>query len=191
MIKGDDKRGADLVALVRDSLAAGLSVTKETAPVYVCFPWKTYTEFLTAMRDNGLEPDNCIVWRKNFIGLGNANYRPQHELVFYCARGTWYGDQAQSDVWDIKRDNTGDYVHPTQKPLRIVERALINSSRKGDIVLDLFGGSGTTLVACEKRGRKARLMELDQKYCDVIVRRWQKLTGGRAVHAISGEEFGD
>ena len=120
------------------------------------------------------------MWDKKSIGLGNSNYRPQHEFIFYCKGGAWYGDKSQSDVWYMSRGATSKYVHPTQKPVELIERALNNSSKGGDVVLDLFGGSGSTLIAAEKIGRKACLMELDPKYCDVIVKRWEEFTGKTA-----------
>jgi len=181
MILGDDKRGDDLIALVRDALASAVASSKSGSATYVCFPWRTYSEFETAMEECGLKASACIVWDKKSIGLGNANYRPQHEFIFYCKGGAWYGDKAQSDVWSLSRGATGKYVHPTQKPVELIEQALNNSSKGGDTVLDVFGGSGSTLIACEKIGRHARLMELDPKYCDVIVKRWENFTGKKAV----------
>jgi DNA modification methylase len=162
---------------------------KGGAATYVCFPWRTYSEFEAALKECGLVPSACIVWDKKSIGLGNANYRPQHEFIFYIKGGAWYGDKAQSDVWYSSRGATGDYAHPTQKPVELIERAVNNSSKGGDIVLDLFGGSGTTMIAAEKNGRHSRLMELDPKYCDVIVQRWQGFTGKQAKLEGSGETF--
>lgn len=190
MIIGDDKQGDDLIALVRDAVSSAVSVSKSGAASYVCFPWRTYTEFEAAMLECGLEPSACIVWDKKSIGLGNANCRPQHEFIFYVKGGAWYGDKAQSDVWYMSRGATGEYVHPTQKPVELIERAINNSSKGGDTVIDIFGGSGSTLIACEKNGRVSRLMELDPKYCDVIVKRWQDFTGKKATHAETGAEFG-
>lgn len=132
----------------------------------------------------------CIVWDKKSIGLGNSHYRPQHEFIFYCG-GQWHGDKSQSDVWSLSRGSTSAYVHPTQKPVELVERALVNSSKAGDVVIDCFGGSGSTLIAAEKTGRHARLMELDPKYVDVIVARWQEFTGLQAVHADTGKTFAE
>ncbi len=191
MILGDDKTGDDLIALVRDALASAVAVSKSGSATYVCFPWRTYSEFEAAMEECGLKASACIVWDKKSIGLGNANYRPQHEFIFYCKGGAWYGDKAQSDVWSMSRGATGKYVHPTQKPVELVERAVGNSSKAGDIVVDCFGGSGSTLIACEKTGRHARLMELDPKYVDVIVRRWQEFTGKQATHAATGATFAE
>jgi DNA modification methylase len=189
MILGDDKTGDDLIALIRDALASAVTVSKSGSATYVCFPWRTYSEFEAAMEECGLKASACIVWDKKSIGLGNANYRPQHEFIFYCKGGAWYGDKGQSDVWSLSRGATGKYVHPTQKPVELIEMALNNSSKGGDTVLDVFGGSGSTLIACEKTGREARLMELDEKYVDVIVKRWQEFTGKKATLEATGLEF--
>jgi DNA modification methylase len=189
MILGDDKTGDDLISLIRDALASTVAVSKSGSATYVCFPWRTYSEFEAAMEECGLKASACIVWDKKSIGLGNANYRPQHEFIFYCKGGAWYGDKAQSDVWYMSRGATGAYVHPTQKPVEMIQRALENSSKGGDTVLDVFGGSGSTLIACEKTGRINRSMELDPKYCDVIVQRWQEFTGQIATLESDGKPF--
>jgi DNA modification methylase len=188
MILGDDKTGNDLIALIRDALLTAKMVSKSGASFYICFPWRTYSEFEAAMEECGLTASACIVWDKKSIGLGNANYRPQHEFIFYCKGGAWYGDKAQSDVWSLSRGATGKYVHPTQKPVELIEMALKNSSKGGDTVVDVFGGSGSTLIACEKLNRQAKLMELDPKYCDVIVKRWEDFTGKKAVLLIESVE---
>ena len=189
MILGDDKTGDDLIALIRDAIATGVAVSKSGSAKYVCFPWRTYSEFESALGECGLSPASCIVWDKKSIGLGNANYRPQHEFIFYIKGDAWFGDRAQSDVWYMSRGATGDYVHPTQKPVELIERAINNSSKGGDNILDLFGGSGSTLIACEKTGRINRSMELDPKYCDVIVQRWQEFTGQTATLESTGKPF--
>src|SRR4029077_7112688 len=118
-------------------------------------------------------------------------YKFQHEPIFYChvagQSDAWYGDKSQSTLW-LEKKPAANRLHPTMKPVELIERALLNSSKAGDIVVDLFGGSGSTLIACERRGRKARLMELDPKYVDVIVTRWQDLTGSAATLA-NGASF--
>jgi DNA modification methylase len=91
-------------------------------------------------------------------------------------------------VWELQKEARNEF-HPTQKPVELPERAINNSSKKGQLVLDLFGGSGSTLIACEKTGRHARLMELDPRYCDVIVKRWQQFTGKTATLEATGERF--
>jgi DNA modification methylase len=183
VIKNDDKTGDDLIQLIRDALASAVATTKAGASFYVCFPWRTYSEFEAAMNQCGLKTSACIVWDKKSIGLGLSNYRPQHEFIFYSKGDSWYGDKAQSDIWYMSRGATGKYVHPTQKPVELVEKAIINSSKAGDVILDVFGGSGSTMLAAEKIGRHARVMELDPKYCDVIVKRWEDFTGKQAVLA--------
>ena len=191
MIKGDDAQRSKLIELVQDAIANCKIVSKDGAGAYVCFPWRTYTEFESAVVTAGYQIKHCIVWDKKSVGLGNSHYRPQHEFIFYCSGGTWHGDKSQADVWYMSRGNTGAYVHPTQKPVELVEKALENSSKQGDSIIDCFGGSGSTMIACEKTGRHARLMELDEKYCDVIVKRWQEFTGREAVLESSGDKFND
>ena len=118
------------------------------------------------------QPKDTIVWKKNNFGLGKG-YRGQYELCFY------YGDfnGSDSDVWEVKRDT--NYLHPTQKPIDLILRAIKNSKPK--IVLDLFLGSGSTLIGCEKTNRICYGMELDTKYCDIIIERWEQFTGQKAV----------
>jgi DNA modification methylase len=189
MIMGDDAQGDDLVDLVGEALKRGAEFAKPGAAAYVCFTWRTYGEFARAVLAAGLSITGCIVWDKGSIGLGFQHYRPRHEFIFYCRGARWYGGRTEADVWSFSRGATADYVHPTQKPVELVCRALANSSLPGDVVLDLFGGSGSTLIACEKLGRSARLVELDPKYCDVIVRRWQAFSTRTAALASTGDTF--
>lgn len=191
MIKNDDAQGGDLVNLVRDAMTCAKTTSKEGAAAYVCFPWRTYAEFEAAIKSAGHDVSACIVWDKGSFGLGHQDYRPQHEFIFYSKGGAFYGDRSQSDVWYCKRDGHADYVHPTQKPVALSAKAIENSSKAGDTILDLFGGSGSTLIACQKLRRNARLMELDPKYCDVIVRRWQDFTGREAVLESTGQTFAE
>lgn len=191
MIKGDDLEGDNLINLVRDAVATCIASSKQGAAYYICFTWRTYAEFEEAIELGGATVANCIVWDKKSIGLGNSNYRPQHEFIFYVKGGAWYGDKSQSDVWYMSRGATGEYVHPTQKPVELVQKALENSSKPGDLILDVFGGSGSTLIACEKTSRHSRLVDLDPKYVDVIVKRWQDYTGKQAIHAESGKTFAE
>ena len=191
MIIGDDKTGDDLIALIENAVLSAVTVSKDGASKYVCFPWRTYSEFEQAMLNCGLSISACIVWDKKSIGLGNANYRPQHEFIFYCKGDSWHGDKAQSDVWYMSRGATVAYVHPTQKPVELIEKAIGNSSKSGDSIIDVFGGSGSTLIACEKTARDCRMMELDPKYCDVIIKRWQDFTGLEAVLESTGDKYND
>jgi DNA modification methylase len=154
---------------------------KPLSAIYVCHPdsasapkiafEKNFAEFF--------KKASTIIWVKQSAGMGWQDYRAQHEPMLYGwkeggGKHQFYGDRTETTVWNIKRDNAQNYVHPTQKPVALPVRAIQNSSKEQDIVLDLFGGSGSTLIACEKNNRKARLMELDPKYCDVIRRRYTK-----------------
>lgn len=176
MIINDDLEGSDLINLIRDAIQLAIANTKTNCAMYACFTWRTYAQFEQALRQVGKEIKACIVWNKQSIGLGHAHYRPQHEFIFYC-EGEWYGNKGQSDVWELSRGNTSAYVHPTQKPVELIIKAIDNSTRQGDIILDSFGGSGSTLIAAEQTNRIAYLMELDSKYCDVICKRYQQATG--------------
>ena len=191
-IKNDDKQGAELVAFFSNALRNALMVTKAKSAVYVCGSWKTYPELVDAVKSAGLLVSSCIVWDKCSIGVGADHYRSQHEFILYCWRGgIWKGDRSQSNVWSIGRDGSGTYKHPTQKPIRLIEKALRNSSKKGDIVLDVFGGSGSSLIACERLDRSSRLIELEPQYADVIVERWQKMTGQSAILKSDGLAFSE
>jgi DNA modification methylase len=146
----------------------------------------------SAFRRAGGRWSTFIIWAKNTFTLGRSDYQRQYEPILYGWRDGadhfWCGDRDQGDVWQIKKPQKND-LHPTMKPVELVERAVKNSSKSRDLVLDPFGGSGSTLIACEKTGRRARLIELDPKYVDVIVRRWQDWTGKTAVHAATGLAF--
>jgi DNA modification methylase len=188
MIQNDDLAGDNLIHLVRDALVAARTVSKPDIPHYVFFTWRTYNDFSAALRQASLEVKSCIVWDKGSIGLSHGHYRPQHEFCFYVPGGDrWYGDRAQSDIWTISRDRAGNYDHPTQKPVELLAKALQNSSKAGDIVIDCFGGSGSTLIAAHTTGRVARLVELDPRYVDVICRRYQQATGTQPVLASTGQ----
>jgi DNA modification methylase len=160
--------------------------------MYVCHASSVQQEFQNALEASGFEVRCQIIWAKNTFAWGHGRYKFQHEPIFYCHRAkqsdAWYGDKSQSTLWQEKKP-AANRLHPTMKPIELIERALLNSSKAGDCVLDLFGGSGSTLIACERRNRKASLMELDPKYADVFVKRWQEYTGQQAVLAKGGRSF--
>jgi DNA modification methylase len=187
VIKNDAVTGDGLVDfLVAVFNCANISL-KDKAAWYIWHGYKGIYEFYHALKLCGKEASSQIVWVKNGLGTMWSNYRPKHECAIYV-NGEFYAGYDQSTVWEVSREK--NYVHPTQKPLELVEKALNNSSKSKDIVLDLFGGSGSTLIACEKIGRSARLMELDPKYCDVIVQRWEEFTGKKAVLSeLEKEEY--
>ena len=187
MIKNDDLVDSNLQSLISLSLDAAKSHTKKDAGWYVCFTWRTYTDFVVALESVGLEPNACVVWDKGHFGLGHSDYRPQHEFILYV-KGKWHAGRDQSDLWKIGRDSASKYVHPTQKPTALVTIAIENSSRHNDLVLDVFGGSGSTLIAAHDIGRIASLVELDPRYVDVICRRFQEHTGILPIAESTGRE---
>mgnify|MGYP000235845278 FL=1 len=160
--------------------------------VYICMSSSELQTLQAAFKSAGGHWSTFIIWAKDRFTLGRADYQRQYEPILYGwpegVKRHWCGDRDQGDVWNIERPHKND-LHPTMKPVSLVERAIRNSSRKGDLVFDPFGGSGTTLIAAEKTGRHASLIELDPKYVDVIVRRWQDFTGEPAVLESSGERF--
>jgi DNA modification methylase len=162
--------------------------------VYVAMSSSELDTLQSAFRAAGGKWSTFIIWAKNTFTLGRSDYQRQYEPILYGwpegATRHWCGDRDQGDVWHFNKPRVND-LHPTMKPVELVERAIRNSSRPGDVVLDPFGGSGTTLIAAEKSGRQARLIELDPKYVDVIVRRWQEYAGSQAVREADGVKFDD
>ncbi|MGG4085224.1 DNA methyltransferase [Bacillus velezensis] len=171
-------------------------VMSDQAAIYVFHPSSFQIAFENEMRNAGMEIRSQCVWVKNAPTFGWSQYRYQHEPVFYAYKKgcspAWYGDRKQttvwkagleteipepSTVWEISRGDVSKYVHPTQKPLELINIPITNSSKKGDIVLDFFGGSGSTLMTCEQTERQCRLLELDPYFCDVIKMRYQEATG--------------
>ena len=177
-----------------DFLLAALTPMLErcAGATYIAMSSSELDTLQQAFRAAGGKWSTFIIWAKNTFTLGRADYQRQYEPILYGwpegAQRHWCGDRDQGDVWNIKKPQKND-LHPTMKPVELVERAIRNSSRPGDIVLDPFGGSGTTLIAAEKSGRIGWLIELDPKYVDVIVRRWQDWTGQVAYREADGVSF--
>ncbi len=179
-----------------DFLLAALTPTVAhcRGAIYIAMSSSELDVLQAAFRAAGGRWSTFVIWAKNKFTMGHADYQRQYEPILYGwpedAKRHWCGDRDQGDVWHINRQHRND-LHPTMKPVELVERCLRNSSRPGDVVLDGFGGSGTTLIAAHKSGRRARLMELDPKYVDVIVRRWQTWSGEQAVRDDDGVAFDD
>ena len=120
------------------------------------------------------------------MGDLKGQYALDYEMALFCVKGSpCFKNGRSSAVWDVSKDAGSKYVHPTQKPIALVEKAFLDFSQWNDLVLDLFGGSGSTLIAAERLKREAYLMELDPKYCDVIIKRWEDFTGNKAEHVTS------
>ena len=132
--------------------------------------------------------------KKDSLVLGMSDYHSIHEPIIYgWFKGdshSYYGDKKQTTVWECKRPRKND-LHPTMKPIELVEKAIKNSSKSDDILYEPFGGSGSTLIACEKTKRKCCMMELDPKYCDVIIKRWQDFTGKEAINEQTGKTYAE
>ena len=186
----NDALGEGFYDFLYDALALINAHTR--GAIYVAMSSSELDTLQAAFRAVGGHWSTFIIWAKNTFTLGRADYQRQYEPILYGwpegAERYWCGDRDQGDVWQIKKPQKND-LHPTMKPVELVERAIRNSSRPGDVVLDPFGGSGTTLIAAEKAGRVARLIELDPKYADVIVRRWQDWTGKQATRVADGLAF--
>ncbi|MBT3789083.1 MAG: site-specific DNA-methyltransferase [Alphaproteobacteria bacterium] len=187
----NDNLGNAFEAFLYDACVNIVSVTK--GGIYICMSSSELHTLQKAFVDAGGHWSTFIIWAKNRFTLGRSDYQRQYEPVLYgWKEGTdhfWCGARDQGDVWFIDRPHKND-LHPTMKPVALVERAVRNSSKSRDIVLDPFGGSGTTLIACEKAGRSGRLIEMDPKYADVIVKRWQEFTGLKATLDGDGRAFG-
>lgn len=165
------------------------SLNASTVPgamVYAVMSAQEWGNMMLTLKDNGLHWSSTIIWAKDSLVLSRKDYHTQYEPIWYGwtdgSRVCPLEDRKQSDLWSIPRPKRSD-IHPMMKPIELVVRALVNSSHKGDVTLDLFGGSGTTLIASERTGRKCRMMELDPKYAEAIMLRWEAETGRKAVKA--------
>ena len=167
-------------------------IAVKPASLYVCHSSSWQREFQDALESAGFEVRCQIIWGKNTFAWGFGRYKFQHEPLFYChvagEKDPWYGNKSQSTLWEEKKP-AANRLHPTMKPVELIERALLNSSKAGDIVADLFGGSGSALIACERRNRKSRLMEWDPRYADVVCRRYQEYVGKPATLDGDGSTF--
>jgi DNA modification methylase len=187
-INNDSRNG--LKALLDGAFGNILATSKSGASCYVFHSDRCADIFHECFRKY-FHFSSMVIWVKNSLTLSKTDYQSKHESCLYgwMNNGThkWHGDRKQTSIWECSKETVKG--HTTPKPVEIIERALNNSSKGGDIIQDLFGGSGSTMIACEKNGRSSRLMELDPKYCDVIINRWQDFTGLKAVHAETGKEF--
>ena len=179
-IKNDNMSNDDFEQFIKGFVSTCLLNIKDGASLYFCCNWKdSYPRFYFNLQEAGINISANIVWNKGSGGMGWQDYRYQYEFIIYGfklgAKHSWYGGRTETDVWDIGRDNRTDYKHPTQKPIAIPTKAITNSSKSGDLVMKLFTGSGSTMVASHQLNRKCYGMELDPKYCQVIVDRMRKL----------------
>jgi len=191
-IQNDSMNDEFFRQFLRDAYVAADSVMKPGAVFYIWHADSEGYNFRGAAFDAGWKVRQCLIWKKSAMVMGRQDYQWKHEPCLYGwkegAGHLWATDRKQTTILEFdKPSRNGE--HPTMKPVALFEYQLLNNTKGGDIVLDSFGGSGTTMIAAEKNGRHARLMELDPKYCDVIVTRWQDFTGQKAVHEATGKTF--
>ena len=191
-IQNDSMGDEAFRTFLRDAFVTADAVLKPGAVFYIWHADLEGFNFRGACRDAGWQVRQCLIWQKNTMVMGRQDYHWQHEPCLYGwkdgAGHLWASDRKQTTLLKFDRPSRSEN-HPTMKPVALFEYQLLNNTKGGDIVLDSFGGSGTTLIAAEKNGRVARIMELDPKYVDVIVKRWEEFTGKKAVLEATGEPF--
>jgi DNA modification methylase len=191
-IKNDDMEDQKFRQFLSDAFTTADMVMKSGAVFYIWHADSEGYNFRGACKDVGWVVRQCLIWKKSSLVMGRQDYHWKHEPCLYGwkdgAGHLWAADRKQTTVLEFdKPSRNGE--HPTMKPVALFEYQMLNNTKGGDIVLDLFGGSGTTMLAAEKHGRVAYLMELDPKYCDVIVQRWQEFTGKTATLESNGQPF--
>lgn len=183
-IENDSMEDAAFRSFLTDCFITANSSMSPGAPFYIWHADSEGYNFRHAVKACGWLLKQCLIWNKNSMTMGRQDYQWKHEPCLYGwkpgAAHRWYAGRSEVTVIDFDRPNRNG-EHPTMKPLGLFSYLINNSSKVGDVVLDSFGGSGTTLIACEQLGRKCRMIELDPHYCDVIIARWEKLTGNKAV----------
>jgi DNA modification methylase len=182
--KMSDKEGDDFLDAINSVITS-----KVDGAFYITFYRLGINKYFASMERTGLKCRSLVIWDKGNHTLSNSDYMSMYEPMFYgwVNNHKFYGGKNGMDIWRIKRTAKND-LHPTMKPVELVEKAVLDGSAINGIVLDLFGGSGTTIVACEKHNRHSRIMELDPKYCDVIVKRWEDFTGKKAMLVNANNE---
>lgn len=191
-IQNDSMGDDNFRQFLRDAFTCADAVMRSGAVFYIWHADSEGYNFRGACKDAGWSVRQCLIWLKQAMVMGRQDYHWKHEPCLYGwkdgAAHFWATDRKQTTVLEFDRpQRNGD--HPTMKPVALFEYQMLNNTKKNDMVLDLFGGSGTTVIAAEKNCRHARLMELDPKYCDVIVKRWQEFSGKTATNEKTGEAF--
>jgi len=192
-IQNDSMSDLDFRQFLRDCYVAADFVMKEGAVFYIWHADSEGYNFRGAAMDAGWKVRQCLIWKKQALVMGRQDYHWKHEPCLYGwkegAGHLWAADRKQTTILEFDRPSK-NVEHPTMKPVELFEYQLLNNTKGSDLVLDSFGGSGTTMIAAEKNNRYSRLMELDPKYCDVIITRWQDFTGKQAFHE-TGKSFAE
>ena len=191
-IQNDSMTDDQFRQFLRDAFVAADSVMKQGAVFYIWHADLEGYNFRGAAKDAGWTVRQCLIWKKQTLVMGRQDYHWKHEPCLYGWKDgsghLWAADRNQTTVLEFDRPSRST-LHPTMKPIELIEYQVLNNTKGSDVVLDLFGGGGSTLIACEKTGRESRLMELDPKYVDVIVKRWQDFTGKSATLESNGKTF--
>ena len=191
-IQNDSMNNESFRQFLRDAYVAADAVMKPGAVFYIWHADSEGYNFRGAAADAGWKVRQCLIWKKSTMVMGRQDYHWKHEPCLYGWKDgsghLWATDRKQTTILEFdKPSRNGE--HPTMKPVALFEYQMLNNTKGGDIILDSFGGSGTTMIAAEKNGRYSRLMELDPKYCDVIITRWQDFTGQQAILEGDGRTF--
>lgn len=193
-IQNDSMGDDQFRQFLRDAYVTADLVMKPGAVFYIWHADSEGYNFRGAAQDAGWKVRQCLIWKKSSMVMGRQDYHWKHEPCLYGwkdgAGHLWASDRKQTTILEFEKPSRNG-EHPTMKPVALFEYQMLNNTKGGDIILDSFGGSGTTLLAAEKNGRKAYLMELDPKYCDVIVKRWEDFTGKKAVLVNTHEEVSE
>ena len=193
-IKNDSMSNDTFRQFLRDAYSAADAVMKKGAVFYIWHADSEGYNFRGAASDVGWPIRQCLIWKKSSLVMGRQDYHWMHEPCLYGwkegAAHLWATDRKQTTILEFaKPSRNGE--HPTMKPVELFEYQMLNNTKGSDVVLDSFAGSGTTAIACEKHGRLARLMELDPRYCDVIIKRWQEFTGQQATLETTEKTFAE
>jgi DNA modification methylase len=180
-IANDRMSPADYQKFLDGAFGNAVRAMPEGGALYLFGGTSTFVPYARAFETTGIHLSSVIVWDKGSLVLTRKDYHSQYELIFYGWVADkphgYYGGRKQTDIWCVPRENGKTYEHPTQKPLELIERAIENGSQAGELVLDMFAGSGTSVIASERTGRRCLAMEIDPRFCEVIVRRWEAFTG--------------
>ncbi|MCL5073957.1 MAG: site-specific DNA-methyltransferase [Actinobacteria bacterium] len=192
----DNLSDSDYKEFLLAAISNGIAYSRKNVPIYIWFAFKFYKTLIEIFEELKIPFDKVpIIWKKQTMPISWARYKRNYEPCLYAGFGSthtgknsrWFGENNEKAVWEINTDFNGSYVHPTQKPIALAARAIKNSSAVKNIVLDLFGGSGSTLMACEQTNRICRIMEYETIYCEAIMKRWEQFTGRKAELIINGK----
>ena len=183
-IQSDDLDSNSFYRFINDSFKNGYDALKDNGAVYCWYSGSESVNFINGVEDANFKVHQILIWEKNHFNLSRSDYQRQYEPCLYCwkknKKHNWFSDRKQRDILKFDKVLHND-IHPTMKPVPLFEYQICNSTKQNDNVLDLFGGSGTTLIACEQQHRNAYIMELSPDYCNAIINRWQTLTGKKVI----------